>query len=119
MVRGGEMTRDEILSMEAGREMDALVARELFGGIKEYWDYGFTVPNYSVSIGAAWEVVEKMHERGYYFCCARNGKGATDASGNLDDSWYVDTGCIIELENQPTLPLAICRAALLAVMEDE
>jgi len=102
------MTRDEILNMPAGREMDALVSKKIFGIPKsEIW---LNVFQPSTSIASAWKVVEK-----YLFQIHRG------ASGYL---------CVLmtpeEIEGQDvfeasadTAPLAICRAALLAVMETE
>lgn len=76
------MTENEIDAMEAGRELDALVAEQVMGwerdlnipinpkyrGIK-YWksptgmraDINL-IPHYSTDIASAWEVVEKAHE---------------------------------------------------------
>ena len=63
--------------MEAGRELDALIAEKVMGHrmfepppMSEPWevmpdDYrGRPLLPYSTDIGAAWEVVEKMRERG-------------------------------------------------------
>ena len=112
------MTRDEILNMEAGREMDALIAEKVMGlrviradwephnrGIK-FDDFG----NYSQDIAAAWEVVEKLRltitpNHCYPVVKAR---------------WCVDTELKgkndIWLVGAETAPLAICKAALLAVI---
>ncbi|MBB6694396.1 hypothetical protein H7B90_23650 [Cohnella xylanilytica] len=53
-----KLTRESIISMEPGRELDALVAANVFG-----WHYGTYHPelrHYSTDISAAWEVEEKM-----------------------------------------------------------
>jgi len=117
------MTRDEIMAMEAGREMDALVAEKVMGwelrtfksnGV-DFWHIPGTVrceldaPKFSTDIGAAWEVVEKMigemwnlsleYQSAVYWC--EFGKTCVPGDGEIAD----------------TAPLAICRAALLAVME--
>ena len=57
------MTRDEILAMEPGHEMDALVAKHV-----THCTYLFheTYPSYSTDIAAAWEVVEKMDKNHYH-----------------------------------------------------
>ena len=52
----------------SARERDALVAREVLG-YTDYWPEGAAmnmerVPYYTTDIAAAWEVVEKMRERG-------------------------------------------------------
>jgi hypothetical protein len=122
MVRGGEMTREEILSMEAGRELDALVAVEVMG-----WHNDHEVPYYdwvqesnevihiskrwspSSDIGAAWEVVEKMIANGWWNTDIGFGSGIVVS---------FDDGSTTHQAKADTAPLAICRAALLAVMEE-
>ena len=113
------MTRDEILSMPAGREMDVLIAEKVMGwktgerGVNAgYWvnDKGKEVhfkdtwyPSADVTV--AWEVVEKF--KGISLRC--HGK-----------FWFCDfdvEGKDYEYSQSLTAPLAICRAALLAVME--
>ena len=119
------MTRDEILSLSVGPELDRLVMEKVFNakrnyhGEEEYWyhydengepDYEWSAYNSpSTDMSAAWEVLEKVRP-------------------NCD--WYgVDTfrkwyRCLI-LDNRDrigeayadTAPEAICKAALLAVME--
>ena len=54
------MTKEEIMQLE-GRELDAEVAKVLFG-----WQYGTYHPelkNYSSDMNAAWEVEEKAAEK--------------------------------------------------------
>jgi hypothetical protein len=102
------MTRDEILNMPAGREMDVTIGYHVM-------DLGAppgVYPEYSTDIAAAWEVVEKANvsciqqaigdtpdELLWFACCG-------DASTACDTEAFAETA-----------PLAICRAALLAVME--
>jgi hypothetical protein len=118
------MTRDEILKMKYGPELDALVAEKVF----KYWNvemyegklvhgennmngWPVVTPHYSTEISAAWKVVEnnfmtgtqelRIGARGkaFQFTCYHNGnKGEAVAE---------------------TAPLAICRAALLAVSEEK
>jgi len=141
------MTRDEILNMPAGREMDALIAEKVMGwniltkpdGYR-YWadtdgEFACGVPpeegyfedeedlhllkwHPSESILWAWDVVEVLrgkfwsttitqwdHSRKTVVTCEyRSGRGEHKAP------LYADAD---------TAPLAICRAALLAVMEVE
>jgi hypothetical protein len=116
------MTRDEIENTPAGKEMDALIAREIFGmtidktfkgewvvnpsyyvgSLGESRARGWAPKPYSTDIAAAWEVVEKklvgMH-LGFI----------------LTDMWELTWGEIGVIAD--TAPLAICRAALLAVMK--
>jgi hypothetical protein len=74
------MTKEEILAMEAGQELDALIDKDIFGGngcIHElYWvdpgEYRCAKCGqmcyegeglYSTDISAAWHIVEKMHKQ--------------------------------------------------------
>jgi hypothetical protein len=121
------MNRDEILNMPAGKEMDKLVAekvmdekgfKSVIDTITEYNGFGVVnrpvygeieFPCYSTSIVAAWDVVEKMQnqEQGNWFF---NLQRETFA-GTRD--WYAEFGGFRLWGN--TAPLAICRAALLAI----
>src|SRR4030042_3346242 len=127
------MTKDEILNMPAGREMDALIAEkvmgwkislidltyggrwenietgELMGGI-QYW-------NPSENISAAWEVVEKMKSEGWEILIQwANWNEIPDEP--LEYSWYVDyefyTNDVKDWRgyqaSADTPSLAICRA---------
>ncbi len=115
------MTHNEILNMPAGREMDALIAEKIFGNFVHRLSGGkygigslmLEIPNYSTDIADAWEVAEKLHKENDIF-----------------DVWHEkDTGfdwwCEVVNNgggwsaNAKNAPLAICRAALLAVMEAE
>jgi len=111
------MTTDDIDKMEAGPEMDALVAKRVmkieppemrigpmrFG--KPTMTAQWTPKPYSTHILAAWEVIEKLQ-------------------GNTTVALYrVDGGSVIygvknkRYSEAPTAPLAICRAALKAVIQ--
>jgi hypothetical protein len=115
------MTRDEILNMPAGREMDALVAEKVMGWRlhphKTHWmtnnnnfrRIGTFLP--SDDISAAWEVVEKMKEKGRLYLIVSDDIGYK-AEILLNDPVPMATA------QCDTAPLAICRAALLAVMEE-
>jgi len=117
------LTREEIKNMPAGREMDVLVGKnvmhlDLWYGdptgfdIPENVDYWRTdtrdsddelclrCPYYSTNIARAWEVVERF----------------TDVEIEKAGLNY---GCLIgvELVIAITVPLAICRAALLVTLE--
>lgn len=136
--------REQILKMEAGREMNRLIANKVMGFVPcNVWLYGnlgaaggaismnngcehsgkcypadeklpFGGPrHYSTDIAAAWEVVEKLD----YFSLEK-------ITANNDDKSYI-VRFVTQINNEmqvtntiaPTAPLAICRAALLAVME--
>ena len=122
------MTKDEILNMEAGREMDALIAEKVMG-----WDVHPHRTHYinrdaknehpyfvicgdfepSTDIAAAWQVVEKMSSRKDWdehpVCIVRNYA--------FKDMWTVELRDYDFDATAETAPLAICRAALLAAME--
>lgn len=124
------MTRDDILKMPAGREMDALIWMALHEQNPDLTlcrfvdgDYqpnaGYPVghispPNYSTDIAAAWEVVDCLKSK-----CGEIAVGYTSDDKQWGcDIWYMH-------ENQhghsiggfaDTAPLAICRAALIATM---
>jgi hypothetical protein len=125
------MNRDEIMKLEAGRELDTLVAEKVMGltADKEHcpycgaemwigalrsrcsscseWRYGW-YKNYSDDISAAWEVVEKIRE--YIECIWPNDRGLW----SLLSYERLEEG--LTTVSAETAPLAICRAALLAVM---
>lgn len=118
--------------MNAGRELDALVAEKVMGwsGIDKKWDYEtnesflggktpdwdgrqfYEVPHYSTDIAAAWLVVEKLRTPNWEF--------------QLDHTRFMIWHCRIETtagegsassdsSQGETAPLAICLAALKAV----
>lgn len=143
------MTRDEILNMKAGREMDALVAEQVMGWTNcqkcefatwlssdksiiasgEQWRGNplpldiaqevsdkfnprwETIKNYSTDIFAAWKVVEKSA-----------GFMVENRQVYKPDEWECEIafeGTYIYFASANTAPLAICRAALLAKLENE
>jgi hypothetical protein len=133
------MTRDEILKLEAGREMDALIAHDVMGlkkiviGGIGWWvkesplemSYQYMEKSGdfepSEDMNAAWQVVAKMREKGFDFFAEWVTENAVSRLNSLpwacfatddNDSVFVDFTATAE-----TMPLAICRAALLAVME--
>ena len=125
------MTRDEVLAMEPGRLLDALVA-EYVVGMKEHrkaypesfderviWFRdppnvtAYYVPFYSTDISAAWVVVEKMFEHGG---CEIGCYGSKSGG-----KWFEVN--VITMNGEVTVTAhtaheAICKAALLAVMEE-
>lgn len=128
----GAMTHKEISQMPADRNLDALVAERIMG-----WQWfedrkGFRlllpsgepdgrfytvqqgphqfVPCYSADITEAWEVVER-------FPCAFGIGRAWKLTGE-PAGWSVWIGVGMGVSARAdTVPLAICRAALLAVLE--
>lgn len=133
------MTKDDILFMQAGPELDDLVIEKVFGWEKVdngrtseplyTWYHTKNGVRYDVTakawtfhpstqISAAFEVMEKMKDQ---FDCA----ALVYSSG----SWSCYFTKIIPYDDEdvetvdygydaPEMPLAICVAALLAVMED-
>ena len=123
------MTKEEILKMAAGNKLDAQIARGIFGkqiandGIwKEYvlgrgrltdasgkFDLILLEP-YSTDISAAWQVVEKIRTIDTYI--------------EISNGWQPEQFWRVKLTPEGidawgrTLPEAICKAALLAKLED-
>ncbi len=129
------MTREEILPMTAGREMDALVARRVMGwregvmgvnagfwvdadGKEMAWNIGCGAWSPSTQIEEAWQVVERLGEQRGLRLVLEDWRG--DRSLGVEEGWCAlltlrdghDTG----QEIAPTAPLAICRIALLACL---
>lgn len=111
------MTKDEIMKLEAGQEINELVINHVMKwALIHRGDFDYTYNdgvygariNWSPSseIADAWIVVEKMQSKGFCF----------DADGNaLRKRFRFGVGQ--EIGEAETAPLAICRAALLAIME--
>ena len=111
----------DIDKMDAGREMDALVAERVMGfkvqiverkrdwfgtyKVKHYRVGNSFLPNYSTDISAAWMVVEKID---VHFHLERYGYDTHEWVCTLDIGNII-TGVA------STAPLAICRAVLKAV----
>jgi hypothetical protein len=121
------MTRDEILNMEAGREMDALVARRvmLLPNVAQEkqrvsWADGngfHLVEHYSTAISDAWQVVEKLISNGLDNIVL---KYEDEFTGKGVRAWYlyVGKGAYWSYDSySDTAPLAICRAALIATLK--
>jgi hypothetical protein len=118
------------MSMKAGRDLDALVAEKVMGlepkqpdnvgyrrdtwvyAINDYDDNGpvyvVDCPEFSEDTSAAWSVLERMRELGWY-ASLETGRGQDKCTLTRlgGDSERLATG--------ETLPLAICLAALKAV----
>jgi len=131
------MTHEEIDQLEAGFELNATIAVKVFGWKKvEVTGHNFSgfgyfresriydiyeLPNYSTDISAAWEVVEKMKEhKGEWFALEYYpAEDSWEAGWKYDD---YDTGPSWSIfrnhATAKTLPLAICRAALKAVISE-
>lgn len=116
------MTREEILAMKPDRELDLLVIEKVMGLVKDesYWisprnnvchliKGGVFDP--STDISAAWEVLEEMKTKGIHLCIQPHADFFQvipyKESGDMFD-------CVV---HSLSAPEAICKAALLAVME--
>ena len=111
------VTQDDILEMEAGRELDALVAEKVMGwqnidiyaqirtsssvgaGIEPGNEFPTDLPFYSTSIADAWEIVKKLY---------------LTVAPYSDNKWHAADGKVIAFAS--TASLAICRAALLTML---
>ena len=96
------MTRDDVLAMEPGRELDALVAKKVMGWFEVWKPF-----SPSTDISAAWEVVEKLQGT-YWVRMNSMMKDHSCGVGKPDMRWEYYGN---------SMPEAICKAALLAVLE--
>ena len=101
------MTTTELLAMAAGRELDRIVSRSVMRFVTDE-----PLP-FSTDIAAAWLVVEQMHLLGHALALERwldmPRQNKWLALFTLENGH--DTGCKVA----ESAPLAICRAALVAV----
>ena len=108
------LTADEIDRLEAGPELDALVAEHVMGipaEIIEATKPYRNPPEYSSKIAAAWQVVEKLQSDGYSFMeFLWDGEGWSLEMGQGGHDVACDS-------YHRRLPIAISRAALKAVMK--
>ena len=127
------MTPEEIEKLEAGRELDVLIAEKVmcwinfheiviggqhkWCGSSSQWDgLGELVPQYSSEIAAAWQVVEKLKEL-----------SATNIVIEMlqySEEWWCEVrgisnskGESLQSAKDKTAPLVICKAALKALMK--
>ena len=108
------MTKGEIMQLE-GRELDVAVAQAI-------WEWKLNpklvgLPFYSSDISAAWMVVEKMMKLGYRYVLRGNFEGNGLHWCGFDQQEWADLNPLWQCKPCDSLPVAICRAALLA-MED-
>lgn len=121
--------------LEAGRKLDAIVAERVLGvrvgfevgvSLFSYTANGFEgVAPYSTDIEAAWQVVDELDKRDYYFAMSRDwvmvgGVPTGERGYHARFHPYMEVA-YGEDENATsawaeTAPLAICRAALRAVV---
>ena len=119
-------TRDEILTMEAGREMDALVSEKVMGyqrGDELEWSRAYWVDKSDPKTFRILGLIEDTYD-----------ELAWSPSTNIDEAWMVlEKFTDVDIEkagenyrvtinvfaqaDAHRAPLAICRAALIAVLE--
>jgi hypothetical protein len=106
------MTRDEILAMQPGFSLDELVAINVMGKENNKTVWGQKPFEPSRNISAAWEVQEKLQEHGGMVLGSYGSKSGARwfAVQTTVGSKEINVTC-------HTAPEAICKAALLAVME--
>jgi hypothetical protein len=114
------MTPEDIDNMQAGRELDALVAQNLMNwrvtqacGVYAvcFGDSIAQLPYFSTDIKDAWLVVDKLRELGLpvHIQVTQHQYGVVGYRDILNDDWmWADTA-----------PLAICRAALMALSKPQ
>lgn len=104
--------------MEAGRELDELVAKRVLGwkstlngwGCPNDKSYRY-VPESSTSWYAMREVVEAMRARGYFFSCFL----PVTAGWSAEARFYSDVEAAQYIGRALELPLAVCLAAIEAM----
>lgn len=141
-----KLTREEIEKMEAGQDIDLLISDNVMKWSVDEWNSAFfsNRSNFSTSMSAAWKVIEKLHaishqieiiwepDRGVSKSWVSKGKTYTGTPElNKDPHPYYKCHIMFMSKEYPqcwsggltvnanTAPLAICRAALLAVMVTE
>ncbi len=121
------ITHADVLTMQAGYEMDELIQERIMGGHKagHESDLGFFVmppPEYSTEHSAARLVLEKARlSEDEQFVVNRSANGwlaRFDCCKPKKQNWGRRTPGAYEAEAE-TMPLAVCRAALLAVVPVE
>jgi len=104
------MTEEQIDNLEAGRELDALIAEKVFGwkcyktknpfdafdkelymmvnkGVEKGLAEVEELKRYSTDISAAFEVVEKMQKEEFWFCFHGPGKWTNGTHYHEQDEW--------------------------------
>lgn len=118
------MTRDEILAMNPGRELDRLVAEKVMNKRVHFtrpwgWLYAeqdvnrwTNVKHYSTDISAAWEVRQHIHK-------TIGGTKIISVCDEFPEECQIWDGRRYISVRANTVPEAMCMAALLAVLGGE
>ncbi|MNP14176.1 hypothetical protein D3C76_1064890 [compost metagenome] len=111
------MTREEIQGLK-GRELDVVVAREIFGW--HYGNYHTDLARYSSDLSAAWEVVEEMRKNGYDYAI-ESLNDSLNAGGDLTHVRFFKRleGNYYEYDSEVSVMHGISICALLAVLGEE
>lgn len=137
------MDKNGIFKLEANPDTDALIAEKVMGltisnknlfdepGIFVVYNTGNTIichspKKYTSNISAAWEVVEKLKSQGWSIDIQWDNWNELPDDPPVEYIWHVGLNYYTNdakdfrsaVDEAETAPLAICRAALLAVMED-
>jgi hypothetical protein len=89
-----------------------------YGAIRQgdYVDYTDQLPNYSGNIKDAFQVIDRMVELHYRYELRGGWHGSSEHVAMFDDASWADANPLYKAYAE-TLSLAICRAALLAMMD--
>lgn len=121
-------TKEQVLAEPAGRQMDAWVSVHVFGqecfqsksvfGTDDFYifnaDASRVVPYYSTDIAAAWQVVEHMGAQSLPSLMQ-----FPEVTPKWRCGFWNNSELGVHYTYGETAPLAICRAALLAVLNSE
>ncbi len=120
------LTREQIESLEAGPEMDALVAEKIMGwfrAMNAWWQpdktLGGSMPAYSTDISAAWSVVDAL-ANSCTWKLLLSSEGCTAQLSGVPI--LLSTGQpngVFQFANIEDTPLVLCRAALLSTLKDQ
>lgn len=114
------MNKQEILNMPAGKKMNQLVWWKIFDMIPTPHNNDMSfLPDYSGDMNVAWSIVEKLENGQPEILC--NISRISENGQHDGIEWHCHLRCIDGKSTYyyaiaDTVPLAICRASLLAVM---
>lgn len=109
------MQRDEILNMPAGAKINQAIWWKIFKMTPTPPNNDILLlPDYSGDMNVAWSVVEKLSSYGFE-AWLMNDQDYKDYPGQSYACKFYGNGRVIFCLGE-TMPLAICRAALLAVV---
>ena len=111
------MNREQIENMPAGREMDRLIAKHIFPGDYLPYDLGM-FPHYSTVIQDAWKIVSHFKSKGEHYEISHhiNDVNLSYVAFGGEYEHYEGWGPVVDAVAE-SVPLAICRAALLTKVE--